>query len=144
MNILRTWCVLFQVYIIVMLTVTYQCPDCPKAFTVSSHLTVHIRRAHTGEKPYACDACEYSCASSGTLDQHKRTHTGEKPYACDACEYSCASSSHLTVHMRIHTGEKPHKVMHGPNMWPRHQSTCIVLVYKSMCILPCDFTVHRM
>ena len=68
--------------------VIVQCPECPKAFTVSSSLTEHIRRAHTGEKPYACGVCEYSCVSS----------------------------SHLTVHMRIHTGEKPHKVMHGSCM----------------------------
>ena len=57
---------------IVMLTETYQCTDCPKAFTQGSELTVHIRRAHTGEKPYACDVCEYSYAASGDLARHKR------------------------------------------------------------------------
>ena len=50
-----------------------QCLDCPKAFTVRSALTDHIRRAHTGEKPYACDACEYSCATSSELARHKRS-----------------------------------------------------------------------
>ena len=60
--------------------VIVQCPECPKAFTRSSDLTQHIWRAHTGEKPYACDVCDYSCASSGQLGNHKRIHTGEKPY----------------------------------------------------------------
>ena len=49
-----------------------QCSECPKAFTRSGHLTDHIRRAHTGEKPYVCDVCEYSCAISGDLARHKR------------------------------------------------------------------------
>ena len=69
--------------------VIVQCSDCLKAFTQRSHLTEHIRRVHTGEKPYACDVCEYSCISSGKL----------------------------TEHMRIHTGEKTHKVMHWSCMW---------------------------
>ena len=50
-----------------------QCPECPKALTQRSELTYHIRRAHTGEKPFACDVCEYSCATSGNLAQHKRS-----------------------------------------------------------------------
>ena len=53
--------------------VIVQCPDCPRAFTTSSNLTVHTRRAHSGEKPYACDVCKYSCTTSGDLARHKRS-----------------------------------------------------------------------
>ena len=53
--------------------VIVQCPDCSKTFAQSGHLTLHIRRVHTGEKPYACDVCEFSCATSGDLARHMRS-----------------------------------------------------------------------
>ena len=77
--------------------VILQCSDCPKAFTTSSQLTEHIRRAHTGEKLYACDVCEYSCASSSNLTVHKRIHTGEKPHKVMHGSYMCATS-HKHMH----------------------------------------------
>ena len=56
-------------------------------------------RAHTGEKPYKCTQCDYSCSRSS----HLKAHTGEKPYKCTQCDYSCSQSSHLKNHMRVHT-----------------------------------------
>ena len=67
-------------------------------------LTMH----HSGERPFACDECEYKCAERNNLIAHKRTHTGERPFACDECEYRCAQSSNLTAHKRIHSGERPY------------------------------------
>lgn len=39
----------------------------------------------TGEKPYACDACDMRFIQRYHLDRHKRVHSGEKPYQCDRC-----------------------------------------------------------
>lgn len=39
----------------------------------------------TGEKPFACDACDMRFIQRYHLDRHKRVHSGEKPYQCDRC-----------------------------------------------------------
>ena len=67
------------------------------------------KMVHTGEKPYLCGSCEYSCTSAGALKAHSFTHTGEKPYQCDSCDYSCTKTGHLKSHSYTHTGEKPYK-----------------------------------
>jgi len=66
-------------------------------------------RRHTGEKPYHCNQCDYSCANSPVLKRHMKTHTGEKAFQCTQCDYSSVQSSDLKIHMRKHTGEKPYQ-----------------------------------
>jgi hypothetical protein len=45
----------------------------------------------------------------GNLVVHMRVHTGNKPYTCDRCMYSCTVKGSLVVHMRVHTGDTPYK-----------------------------------
>ncbi|MFX0062700.1 MAG: C2H2-type zinc finger protein [Candidatus Hermodarchaeota archaeon] len=100
-------------------------PKCPFVTKWKQSLIVHIRRAHTGEKPFKCKdhpqgdpKCPKAYASSSDLTDHiRRAHTGEKPYRCKdhpqgdpKCPKAYASSGELIDHIRRHhTGEKPFK-----------------------------------
>ncbi|XP_075150721.1 uncharacterized protein LOC142224821 [Haematobia irritans] len=87
----------------------YVCPECDYATTTSTHLKLHIRRHHTGEKPYVCEVCGNSFLTSYDLKKHFYLHTGEKPYKCSICPKSFRVSSKLTKHRRVHSGDRPFK-----------------------------------
>ncbi|KAL1115398.1 hypothetical protein AAG570_007428 [Ranatra chinensis] len=84
----------------------FACDQCDYRAYKLSYMTKHIR-IHTGEKPFLCDQCDYRASQLSHLKVHKRTHSGVKPFSCDQCDYTASRSTNLARHKRIHTGEKP-------------------------------------
>ena len=77
-----------------------------KEFIQRQKLLRHIH-IHTNYKPFKCDECGLTFATTHMLQQHLRTHLGEKPYKCNICGKRFAANSSLSIHNRVHTGEKP-------------------------------------
>ncbi|XP_073841670.1 uncharacterized protein isoform X2 [Musca autumnalis] len=85
----------------------FTCSQCDYESTTTRDLKIHIRRRHTGEKPYICEICGDSFVRSYDLKKHSYKHTGEKPYKCPICPKTFRVSSKLAKHKRVHTGERP-------------------------------------
>jgi uncharacterized Zn-finger protein len=54
----------------------YICSTCKEAFPQKARLEVHVRTAHTGEKPFKCNHCDRAFPQISNLNDHvKKTHT---------------------------------------------------------------------
>ena len=69
------------------------------------HLKMHMM-VHSGEKPFVCKQCNYSCTTASILKRHMLTHSGEKPFVCTQCSYSSTTAGNLKAHLQTHSGEK--------------------------------------
>ena len=89
------------------------CPyGCGRTFKHASQRIIHVRKAHTGERPFKCkfEGCEKAFYSSGDLRAHMRTHSGERPYKCHICPKSFRTRNALKTHVKsLHTLERPFK-----------------------------------
>ncbi|XP_072499656.1 zinc finger protein Gfi-1b [Notamacropus eugenii] len=53
----------------------YHCVKCNKVFPTPHGLEVHVRRAHSGTRPFACEVCGKTFGHSVSLEQHAHIHS---------------------------------------------------------------------
>ncbi|XP_054612986.1 zinc finger protein Gfi-1b isoform X3 [Dunckerocampus dactyliophorus] len=81
------------------------------AFTVFSTphgLEVHVRRSHSGTRPFGCNICRKTFGHAVSLEQHMNVHSQEKSFECKMCGKSFKRSSTLSTHLLIHSDTRPY------------------------------------
>lgn len=62
---------------------------------------------YVGERAYQCCDCSRAFSRSSHLIQHYRIHAQERPYQCRLCGKCFSRPSYLTQHYQLHSQEKP-------------------------------------
>lgn len=85
----------------------FKCESCPKTYKHWNTLKDHVRRRHTGARPYVCSTCGKGFIWGTALRYHQRIHNGDAPLSCNICGKNFIFPHYLTVHMKnTHTAER--------------------------------------
>ena len=57
---------------------------------------------HKKDYSHYCDICAKGFYSMASVETHRRIHTGERPFSCSLCAYSCNVKGNLDKHMKTH------------------------------------------
>ncbi|KAM9841291.1 zinc finger protein Gfi-1b isoform 2-T2 [Aulostomus maculatus] len=87
---------------------TYHCITCDKVFSTPHGLEVHVRRSHSGTRPFGCSICRKTFGHAVSLEQHMNVHSQEKTFECKMCGKSFKRSSTLSTHLLIHSDTRPY------------------------------------
>ena len=90
------------------ITVQYSCRTCQKVFSTPHGLEVHVRRTHSGDRPYACNICHKTFGHAVSLTQHRAVHSHERSFSCPQCGKTFKRSSTLSTHLLIHSDTRPY------------------------------------
>ncbi|XP_046882972.1 zinc finger protein Gfi-1-like [Hypomesus transpacificus] len=87
---------------------SYKCMKCCKVFSTPHGLEVHVRRSHSGTRPFACEICGKTFGHAVSLEQHRAVHSQERCFNCKICGKSFKRSSTLSTHLLIHSDTRPY------------------------------------
>lgn len=81
----------------------------------------NIYSSCAGDKPYACDECDYRTNRADALRAHRDTqHCDLRPYVCEKCGKAFKTSFILKTHQRQHSDDRPYTcgLCHKAFRWP--------------------------
>jgi hypothetical protein len=74
---------------------------CGKIYRNPKELKIHIRSAHTGEKPFVCEFCDDSFVSAIKKEVHiEIVHPEVPPLKCELCPRSFFRNHRMKEHMK--------------------------------------------
>ncbi|XP_062853320.1 growth factor independent 1A transcription repressor b [Trichomycterus rosablanca] len=91
-----------------LLNGAFKCIKCSKVFSTPHGLEVHVRRSHSGTRPFACDICGKTFGHAVSLEQHRSVHSQERSFDCKICGKTFKRSSTLSTHLLIHSDTRPY------------------------------------
>ncbi|XP_041126444.1 zinc finger protein Gfi-1-like isoform X1 [Polyodon spathula] len=97
-----------QLYTRLLLNGSYKCIKCSKVFSTPHGLEVHVRRSHSGTRPFACEICGKTFGHAVSLEQHRAVHSQERSFDCKICSKTFKRSSTLSTHLLIHSDTRPY------------------------------------
>ncbi|KAI4809898.1 hypothetical protein KUCAC02_018754 [Chaenocephalus aceratus] len=86
---------------------SFKCMNCCKSFSTPHGLEVHVRRSHSGTRPFECGICGKTFGHAVSLDQHRAVHS-QRIFSCKICGKSFKRSSTLSTHLLIHSDTRPY------------------------------------
>ena len=106
-------------------TPTIPCPHCPKKFMRGYNMRVHIERVHNKSKPWQCQYCEKTFATTSDLKQHLSSHGMGKihkvirihvneilvqffNFQCEDCGRTFNNRDSAILHRKQHNNERTH------------------------------------
>ncbi|XP_046408109.1 oocyte zinc finger protein XlCOF7.1-like [Ischnura elegans] len=79
----------------------FACHLCPKRYTQSSKLSLHVRIFHLKLKPHECGICKKRFGERSNLRDHYSVHSDHRPFKCNHCEKHFKTKRGLYRHTNL-------------------------------------------
>ncbi|KAI1212898.1 uncharacterized protein F4807DRAFT_303987 [Annulohypoxylon truncatum] len=83
--------------------------NCKAEFNRPCRLQDHIRKQHTGERPYVCGQCGHDFANKKNYEDHRKGHENKRDHVCphEGCVQDFTTRAKLKRHMATHEKNDP-------------------------------------